>query len=308
MAVVVSFRDEQRHLPTLLASIAAQTLPPELLLLVDDGSEDTSPAIARCFCERHAWARLICLPREARGSDRLADAAELSAFQRGVAEIEASWDILAKIDADLRLNPDLFAAVRSRFAADPALGITGSYLSVEGCDGHLRREHRPPDHVLGPNKFYRRDCFEQISPLPLILGWDTIDDLRARMRGWSTESFALESGESVHLRPMGAHDGRLRAFHRWGRCAWGYGSHPLWVLLGGVYRARQAPYALGGASYVLGWLSAAAHRAPRAERQVREQARQEELSELYERLLDKPCEHVRSFSSDRADHPRPRDR
>jgi biofilm PGA synthesis N-glycosyltransferase PgaC len=285
LAVVVCFRDEATLLPTLLDSIATQTQLPEQLVLVDDGSLDASREIAERFARERAWVRTLALARRPSAGDRLADAGELRAFLAGVACLEEPWDVVVKLDADLQLNAELFQTAAQRFVADPRLGITGSYLSARGPDGRLRREHRPVDHVLGPNKFYRRACFEQIAPLPPILGWDTIDDLRARLHGWRTMNFALDSGESVHLRPMGAHDGGLRAYRRWGECAWGYGSHPLWVTLGGIYRMRRQPHVLGGLNYFWGWLGAAVRRQPRAESAVRIQARQEELAELRQRLL-----------------------
>ena len=50
-------------------------------------------------------------------------------------------------------------------------------------------------HVHGATKFFRRACWEQISPVPPILGWDTIDESTARMRGWRTQSFAMPDGD-----------------------------------------------------------------------------------------------------------------
>ncbi len=285
LAAVVVFRDEADHLPTTLESIAAQSEPPDELVLVDDGSCDSSYEIAAAFAESSRACRVLRRPRKPPSEDRLADAGELLAFQAGVAALRGDWEIVAKLDADLRLHPGLFAAVRQRFSAVEDLGITGSVLSAESPSGTLEREQHRAAHVRGPNKFYRRECFEEISPIPAILGWDTIDDLRARSAGWSTASFALAGGESIHLRPTGEHDGRLRAFRRWGRCAWGYGSHPLWVLLGGIYRMRERPFVIGGLNYVWGWCTAARDRAPRAERAVREQVRGEELAELRMRLL-----------------------
>lgn len=280
VAIVVSFLNEAQHLPRFLASLDAQTQPPAKVVLVDDGSSDRSAEIA----DEHARTRsnVTVLRRVGRSEarDRLADAAELRAFQHGLASLDDEWDVVAKMDADLELSADLVEAITTAFAAEPRLGIAGSYLSVTDREGRSVREHTPPMHVRGPNKFYRRACLEQISPVPAILGWDTIDDLRARRLGWVTRSIEVSSGDSLHLRPTGLHDGRLKAFRRWGRCAWGYGAHPLWVLLGGVRRAGRRPYVLGGVSYVLGWCNAAVRRYPRAELETRLQARTEGVAEL----------------------------
>lgn len=269
LAVVVSFLNEERHLPELLDSIAAQTRLPDELLLVDDGSSDRSLEIAQAFEAEHSYARTLKRPPRTSERDRLATAAELKGFQWGVEHLEQPPEIVAKLDADLRLSPSLFSTMERAFAADPRLGMAGSYLAVEDRSGSLRREYHPPDHIRGANKFYRWRCYQQIQPLEAHLGWDTVDELKARMGGWATRSLELPDGDPVHLRPTGLHDGRLRARRRWGACAWGFGQHPAIVLGGGIVRFADKPYVLGGLNYMLGWAIAAMRRAPRAEADVR---------------------------------------
>src|SRR5207248_2614173 len=154
-------------------------------------------------------------------------------------------------------------------------GIAGCFLSARHPDGSLRREVHPVEHVRGPNKFFRRACFEQIEPLPEILGWDTIDDLRARRYGWRTTSLEPPSGDSIHLRPTGPREGRRRAYRGWGLCAWGWGAHPLNVVLGAIYRFRQRPYLIAGLSYLWGYMHAAMRRAPQVDTETKRYARQE---------------------------------
>jgi poly-beta-1,6-N-acetyl-D-glucosamine synthase len=293
LAVVVCFQDEAPHLPTLLSSIVAQTQRPEQMLLIDDGSRDSSYEIALAFAREHRWTKALRRPLKPPSRDRLVSAGVLLAFQWGQEHVQEPWDIVVKLDADLRLHPELFEAVRERFFSTPQLGITGPYLSTLQPDGDLRREHNPAEHVRGATKFYRRTCYEQIAPLPPVLGWDTIDELRARSKGWTTQAFELPTGECIHLRPLGEYDGRLRSFRRGGRSAWAYGAHPLWVLLGGIYRMRERPPLLGGLSYLCGWLAAAARRYPRAEPSLRAYARQEHLARLRRTLRNvlRPAVH-----------------
>lgn len=286
LAVVVCFMDEAQHLPTLLFSLAAQTRPPAQLLLVDDGSHDDSAEIAAAFATDHRWARLLRRPLKPPTRDRLASAAELVAFQWAVERLSEPWDILVKLDGDLRLHPELFETIAARFRRDDRLGITGPFLSIAPPGGLLRRESDRAEHVRGATKFYRRECYEQIRPLPAILGWDTIDELRARSNGWLTKSFALPGGDCVHLRPTGAYDGRLRAQRREGRCAWGYRAHPVWVMLAGIYRMRQPPLVLAGLSYLAGWFAAGVSRQPRGERALGTHARREKFASVRKRMRD----------------------
>jgi poly-beta-1,6-N-acetyl-D-glucosamine synthase len=277
VALVVCFLDEEALLPTFLASLAAQTAPPERVLLVDDGSRDRSFELAAAFAAEHDWATALQRPQRPVEGDRLVSAAELRAFQWGVEQLDDGWDVVCKMDADLELTPTLLAGVRGAFDADVALGMVGSWLRARHPDGELRREEHPESHVRGPNTFYRRACFDAISPVPAILGWDTIDELRARRHGWRTRSIELPEGDVVHLRPTGMHGGRLRMWCRHGRCAYGSGTHPLAVLLGGVSRARMRPYGLSGLAYVWGWAWAAIRRVPRVDEDTRRFARREDL-------------------------------
>jgi glycosyltransferase involved in cell wall biosynthesis len=278
IALVVCFLDEVSHLPALLESIAVQTRPPDRLLLVDDGSTDGSPAIAEAFAREHPYATALRRPVQSAAADRLAAANELRAFTWALGTLGEPWDVAGKLDADLRLDPTMLASLESRFAAEPQLGIAGPPLrSIDDVAYQTRTEH-----VEGATKFYRRECLDEIGPLPPILGWDTIDEIRARMRGWNTDGAV---GEPVlHLRPMGAHDGMARAYRRWGACAYGYGEHPLHVLLIALRRMRERPRVVGGASYFAGWATAGMRRAPRAEPELRAYAQRDQLRRIASRL------------------------
>jgi poly-beta-1,6-N-acetyl-D-glucosamine synthase len=187
---------------------------------------------------------------------------------------------LAKLDGDLELTPQLFERIVEAFERDAHLGIAGPQLSVAGSDGAWTSERSAPWHVRGATKFYRRDCYEQIRPLPPILGWDTIDEARAAMRGWRVECVAPSDGNPRHLRATGSYDGLLRGFRRRGVAAWGYGAHPLNVVLSAVVRMRKRPRVVGGIAYLRGWLGAAVRRAPRAEPEVVRFVRREQLRRL----------------------------
>jgi poly-beta-1,6-N-acetyl-D-glucosamine synthase len=284
LTVVVCFLDEARFLPRLLASIEAQVRPPDRLVLVDDGSGDGSAEIAAAFAARHPYAVAWRRPPRQRERDRLARAAELEAFQWAVAQLDGAFDVVAKLDADLELNPEHFARVLREMEADPRLGLAGAGLSDLAPDGTAARVPAPAWHVRGATKFYRRECYDEIQPIPAHLGWDMVDEVKARRAGWRTETFALAGGDTLHLRPTGAHDGVLRAYRRWGECAWGYGAHPLFVLLGAVKRMAWTPRIAGGTLYAAGFGWAAMRGAPRVGPDVRAYVQREEARQIRARL------------------------
>ena len=284
LAVVVSFLDEETSLPGLLDSLGAQQRPPDELLLVDDGSRDASAAAAAAFCAGHPWARLLRRPPRPPSRDRLASAAELQAFAWAVEQLDPAWDVVGKLDADMVLTPATLRAVLERFEAEPRLGMTGPRIAEPDAAGVPRRRPCGPGHVEGSTKFYLRRCYDEIAPLPTILGWDVIDESRARMHGWQTGSFEVEDGDPLHTRPMGAHDGRLRAFRRWGLCGYAYGAHPLHVAAYGGRLMTAEPYVAGGLNYLAGYAAAAARRVPRAEPELRREVRREQLGRMLARV------------------------
>jgi biofilm PGA synthesis N-glycosyltransferase PgaC len=282
LTVIVPFLDEADHLPRMLHSLAAQERRPDELVLVDDGSEDGSARIAAAFAAAHDWAHVERRPAREPGRDRLAGGAALQAFTWGVEQAAAGWDVVAKLDADVQLTPRTFAAVLDAFEADARLGMAGPYISAHE-DGMLVRQRCRPEHVEGEVRCYTRACYEAVAPLPAMLGWDTIDEVRARLRGFRTASIAIAGGDPVHMRPMGGHDGRLRGHRRWGTCAWAYGEHPLHVVAVGLQRLGDRPRILGGLSYVAGYALAAARGAPRAETEVRRVVRRDGLTRVLRR-------------------------
>jgi poly-beta-1,6-N-acetyl-D-glucosamine synthase len=284
LAVCVPFLNEREHLPEFLASLAAQTRPPDVALLVDDGSTDGSHEVASEFAAGRAWAEVLRRPPRSAERDRLATAQELQAFQWALEQLSSEWDVVGKLDADLRLTPQTIEAILGELERDERLGLAGSFLQEDG-----QRIRIGEGHVHGATKFFRRQCLEEISPIPPILGWDTIDESTARLRGWRTQSFAMPDGDPEHLRPRGTHDGLLRGYRRWGECSYALGESPLHVALYTLRQmATERPRVAGGASYAAGYAGAALRRRPRAEPDVRESVRREQKQRIKRRILRMP--------------------
>ncbi|MDX6233258.1 MAG: poly-beta,6-N-acetyl-D-glucosamine synthase [Nocardioidaceae bacterium] len=278
------FQNEANHLPAMLDSLAHQTRPPDLLLLVDDGSTDRSAQIARDAMPAFPEARLLQRRPRPPARDRLSSAAVWTAFQWAVAQAGPDFDVVAKVDADLCLGPRILEDIATRFERDHTLGITGPYLSELGDDGRLRRLEGRPEHVAGAVKFYRRECFDQVFPLPPLLNLDMVDEAKARSLRWRTESFTASDGDPLHARRQGSHDGSLRAYRRWGEGDYISGSHPLLVAFVGIRRLAERPLLLAGLNYFAGWAGAALRRADRFDREIRRFRQHEQLLRVRARL------------------------
>ena len=272
-------------MPAFLGSVAAQTRPPDRLLLVDDGSRDGSAVLAEAFARRHDFATVLRRPVRPAETDRLATAAELRAFNWALSRFDEPWGLVAKLDADLSLPPQTLASVESRFRHDPGLGIAGPRLrSLDEAGQDVSHRTRPglttrsgqvlPARLSGADRADPADH----------LGWDTIDEVRARMRGWRTAGGSPAEDPVLHLRPMGERDGAVRARIDAGVPAPPCSEHPLYALAMGVRQLPERPQVVGGLSYVAGWTLAALRRAPRAEPELRSYVRRTQLRRVRQRL------------------------
>lgn len=263
--LITPARDEAAHLERTIRAVAAQTRPPDLWLIVDDGSTDGTPELLARLAPEVPFLEVRQAPprRLRRGEDGLALAAEAVAFNAALESVDlAGFTHVGKLDADVEVPPRYLEQLLERFAAEPRLGIAGGAL-LELEDGSWRLTKVPANHVRGALKLYSRECFEAIGGVQERLGWDTIDETYARMRGFETRS--LPEVQARHHRPVATRGGTLRGRARHGQCAYILRYGFWWVALRSLKVACQRPRGLSGLAFLYGYLRAALRRQGRVD-------------------------------------------
>ena len=256
--VVTPCRNEADHIEGTIESMASQTLRPSQWVIVNDGSTDATGDILARYAAIHPW--IVAVDREDRGH-RLNGSGVMHAVHDGLDRIEIDdWDFMVKLDADLTFEPDYFAQCLDRFEADPELGVGGGVV-VSEVEGRLIEEKHPKFHVRGATKIYRRACWDEIDGLHQVKGWDTLDELKANMQGWSTRSF--EDLAVVQKRYTGAAQGQLSNWRKNGEGCWISGYHPLFLIARAVVRGFRRPFVEPTVGLIAGYFGAAIRRTPR---------------------------------------------
>ena len=188
----------------------------------------------------------------------------MEAFYCGYFELsDQSWDYIVKLDGDLKFAQDYFEQCFKIFGAEESLGIGGGTIyQSENGQSRVDSVGDPPFHVRGATKIYRRACWENISPLIKSPGWDTLDEVKANLHGWTTRTFADQ--KLIQLKPTGGADGNWHNWFKNGRANYIVGYHPVFMLLKCVKRAFHKPFLLVSMALLAGFCSGYILRIPQA--------------------------------------------
>jgi biofilm PGA synthesis N-glycosyltransferase PgaC len=269
-AVITPARDEAENVERVARCLVAQTVLPAAWVIVDNGSCDGTLAVAERLACEHPWIRAIEAPPSAKPQP---GAPIVRAFHAGLAALTSEADVVVKLDADVSFCATYFEQTLAAFGADARLGIAGG-VCMELREGEWAPVQVTLDHVRGASRAYRRECLQQLLPLPERTGWDTVDEVQATVRGWTTRTLPHLAFE--HHRAVGARDGDAGA--RWrekGRAAHYLGYRPIYLLLRSLYNLRRD---FAAAEMMVGYVGALAARSPRhpdlaARRHLRQEQR-----------------------------------
>lgn len=250
--IITPVRDEVRYIDETIASVTRQTVLPLQWILVDDGSTDGTSEILDNHAAQTSWIKVI--RRDDRGC-RVAGGGVIEAFYAGYSALsDQNWDFIVKLDGDLSFPPDYFEQCFKIFETEQTLGIGGGTI-CQLENGQLRVDSvgDPLFHVRGATKIYRRACWEKISPLIKAPGWDTIDEVKANLHGWTTRTFT--DLKLLQHKPTGGADGSWRNWFKNGRANYITGYHPLFMLLKCVKRALHKPILIESMALLAGFCS-----------------------------------------------------
>jgi poly-beta-1,6-N-acetyl-D-glucosamine synthase len=260
-------RNEATHIERVVRAVAAQEVPPDRWLVIDDASTDGTLELLRSLEAEVPFMTVLEAQRDVRhggARDRLARAAAPRNFNTAMATVNwREYTHVMKLDGDIEMKPDYLGVMLERFSRDPRLGIAGCVLDEPTSDGGFRRIRVPPHHVHGAVKCYSKDCLETIGGVQERLGWDTIDETYARMLGFSTVTF--RDVVALHHRPWATADGVLRGRARHGECAYISQYPVVWVTLRSLKVACNSPKGISGIAFLFGYIRAAIRRTARVE-------------------------------------------
>ena len=205
--IIIPAHNEADFIALTLNSIVSQTLLPSKVVVVNDNSTDETASIVTEFSNAHNYISLVNKTSEA---IHLPGSKVIQAFHKGFETIDADYDIIVKLDADLILPDNYFETIINHFKKDNKIGMVGGFAYIEKNGQWILENLTDKDHIRGAFKAYRKECFLQIGNLKPAMGWDTVDELLCKFYGWKVVTDA--DLKVKHLKPTGANYNKTARF------------------------------------------------------------------------------------------------
>jgi len=216
VSVIATVLNEADAIIELLHSLAAQTRPPDEIVIVDGGSSDgTLKALQRFAQEADLSVQVLSAP-----------GANISRG-RNLAIAAATGEVIASVDAGVRLEPDWLAELVGPFEAGlPPDVVSGFFQSAPRSlfERALGAITLPRLDEIDPQRFepssrsvaYRKAAWQAVGGYPEWLDYceDLVFDFGLRDAGYR---FTFAPRALVHFRPRQSWRAYLKQYYRYAR-------------------------------------------------------------------------------------------
>ncbi len=191
-SVIMPMYNEEKFLKQCLDSLMKQTLMPDQIIVVDDGSTDGSPEILAKYP-----VTILTLPKQKNSMIERVP----YVMREGSKVVDEDFDYLGNLDADTILEPQYYEKLLREMEKDKKIGIGGGKLNGQPDTGKILGLI---PYVYGCNRVYSRKCWFKLNgekilkPVPT---WDTYHNIYSQMLGFKAQRF--DDIQSWALRPAG---------------------------------------------------------------------------------------------------------
>ena len=217
--IIIPAHNEENNISFCLESLKKQNFQDFVCMIVNDGSTDRTAEIINNFKIQDSRFRVLDLET----SEHSPGAKVVRTFDKGLQALDwKDFDVVCKYDADIVFPRNYLEKINQTFETNPKAGIVSGlvYIKKYKSNSEIKNLRNPNEnwldfsnknnewvfenlssknHVRGPIKAYRKECFEDINGLRAVLGWDNLDILLAKKHGWDVVT--IKDLWVKHLRP-----------------------------------------------------------------------------------------------------------
>jgi len=208
--IIIPTHNEEKNILFTLKSLENQFFQDFFCVVVNDGSTDKTREIVEEFIQDKTNFKLLNLAQSAHQPG----AKVVRTFNKGLESADLKdFDIICKFDADIIFPADYLQKIQKVYEINPKAGMVSGIVKIKKAVFEIAlafdfkdEKHQwkfenlsSKNHVRGPIKSYRKQCFLDMKGLRPVLGWDNIDVMLAKKNGW--ETVTIKDLWVKHLRP-----------------------------------------------------------------------------------------------------------
>ena len=208
--IIIPTHNEEKNILFCLESLKNQTFQDFKCVIVNDGSTDKTQEIVERFVENNPQFEIFNLKE----SEYSPGAKVVRTFNKGLEVVDfEEFDVVCKFDADIIFPENYLGKINEIYEKNPKAGMVSGIVKIKKSvfENKLAFDFRDEkkqwvfenisskNHVRGPIKSYRKECFQEMNGLRPVLGWDNIDVMLAKKNGW--EVLTIKDLWVKHLRP-----------------------------------------------------------------------------------------------------------
>ena len=217
--IIIPAHNEENNISFCLESLKKQNFQDFVCMIVNDGSTDRTAEIINNFKNQDSRFRVLDLET----SEHSPGAKVVRTFDKGLQALDwKDFDVVCKYDADIVFPTNYLEKINQTFETNPKAGIVSGLVYIKNYkqNPEIKNLRNPNEnwldfsnknnewtfenlssknHVRGPIKAYRKECFEDMNGLRTVLGWDNLDILLAKKHGWDVVT--IKDLWVKHLRP-----------------------------------------------------------------------------------------------------------
>lgn len=199
--IITPIKNEKGNIEKTIISVVNQIQLPLEWIIIDDNSNDGSENIIKEAAKEFDWIKIF-YPEKYELKDYSSRVVHLVNF--GFSKISKKVDFISKLDADVSFDKFFYKNIIEKFNSNSKLGIASGHL----MENKIPEINRKTTFICtrGATKVYRVKCLEDIGGIICYQGWDTLDNVAARSKGWQV---AILPEYFEHLKKEGSKVGNL---------------------------------------------------------------------------------------------------
>lgn len=273
MLVVIPARNEEKSIANTLDTLANQTVPPEKVIVIDDGSTDNTSQILQKYISQSFQLIIKSRPHRKKEKSLVGTPGIALTFNIGFKVAKKFYfDFIMILGADFLLENRYIEKILLEFAKDPSLAIASGQSSQMTIN---------PTHARGSGRLIHSRFWKYYGErYPVIYGWEDDCLIQCRRMGLKVRSFPYIQSSSLR-KDQGTID-----FMNWGRAARAMRYHPIIVVLRAGRFLFLQRYGLNATvRFLAGFLSSPIPECVKpVQRQNREFVRQHQLRQIPRKL------------------------